>query len=61
LEINFFSWQESNLLDSFIAIKPDGVQVSLLYAAIFAVNPSLLTLLQRGLIGPIISRFEQRG
>ncbi|KAK1253381.1 hypothetical protein MKX07_001458 [Trichoderma sp. CBMAI-0711] len=34
-------WTPSNSLDSFIAIKPDGVQ--------------------RGLIGPIITRFESRG
>lgn len=43
---------------SFIAIKPDGVQVSI---EAWQWNDHGLILSQRGIVGEILSRFERRG
>ena len=45
---------------SFIAIKPDGVQVRT-PQAVPQLLPLLMGVSQRGLVGDIISKFEKRG
>jgi hypothetical protein len=50
-------------ISSFIAIKPDGVQVCNLQELVFSYFGRILAngVSKRGLVGDIIARFEKRG